>query len=90
MQNITLVIMALSLSAAQCCIAADVTPQAKATAHIHNYSAIHPTCIQWTDDCRSCDESGCSNIGIACQPNEVRCIERKSSGVEESQPPDKK
>jgi hypothetical protein len=40
-------------------------------------------CIEWTDDCRQCrraetDAISCSNIGIACQPKEIRCTLRKT------------
>jgi len=40
-------------------------------------------CIEWTDGCRGCrrddaDAISCSNIGIACQPQEIRCTLRKS------------
>jgi hypothetical protein len=36
------------------------------------------SCIEWTDGCRGCrrygpDDVSCSNIGIACQPKEIRC-----------------
>jgi len=39
-------------------------------------------CLEWNDTCVNCvrAQSGgdysCSNIGIACQPKEVRCIRR--------------
>jgi hypothetical protein len=38
-------------------------------------------CIEWTDECRHCvrseaDKIACSNIGIACQTKEIRCISR--------------
>jgi hypothetical protein len=40
------------------------------------------TCLAWTDQCRSCrreadDTVNCSNIGIACQPAEIRCTARR-------------
>jgi hypothetical protein len=50
--------------------------------HLHNYGRLDPTCIQWTDQCRTCSRSAdeqepsCSNIGISCQPKEVECLER--------------
>jgi hypothetical protein len=39
------------------------------------------TCIAWTDDCRACrreadNTASCSNIGIACQPAEIKCTAR--------------
>jgi hypothetical protein len=45
--------------------------------HVHNYGSLDSTCMRWTDQCRICSRSGCSNIGIACQPAEVECMERK-------------
>jgi hypothetical protein len=54
--------------------------------HVHNYGDIDSTCIRWTDQCRTCNrstsaqESICSNIGIACQPAEVECLERRQDG----------
>ena len=39
-------------------------------------------CLEWSDSCVNClrAQSGgdysCSNIAIACQPKEVRCIKR--------------
>jgi hypothetical protein len=40
------------------------------------------TCVAWTDSCRTClreadNTVSCSNIGIACQPAEVRCTARR-------------
>ena len=43
---------------------------------IHGYADRDPTCIAWTDGCRACTQAGCSNIGIACQPGEIRCTAR--------------
>jgi hypothetical protein len=52
--------------------------------HIFNYVDQDSTCIRWTDKCRTCNRSisadiVCSNIGIACQPTEVECLERRQS-----------
>jgi hypothetical protein len=52
----------------------------KTDAHVHNYGDLNRACLSWTDQCRSCrrDDSGnpvCSNIGFACQPVEVRCLQ---------------
>ncbi|MBN9582189.1 MAG: hypothetical protein J0G37_11920 [Afipia sp.] len=39
-----------------------------------------PNCTRWTDDCVICtrDPGGgpplCSNIGVACQPQAIRCL----------------
>ena len=46
--------------------------------HVHNYGEIDRSCLRWTDQCRICSRTGgCSNIGIACQPTEVECLERE-------------
>ena len=40
-----------------------------------------PSCVRWTDDCVNCARGAngeapvCSNIGTACQPKAIRCIE---------------
>lgn len=44
-----------------------------------------PQCLRWTDGCVSCtrsdikDKPACSNIGPACQPAEIRCIQSEPS-----------
>ena len=45
----------------------------KPDAHLFNYGRLNPSCQQWSDGCRVCTSGGCSNIGIACQPAEVKC-----------------
>jgi hypothetical protein len=46
--------------------------------HVHNYGEIDRSCLRWTDQCRICSRTGgCSNIGIACQPTEVECLEHE-------------
>jgi hypothetical protein len=39
-------------------------------------------CVAWTDGCVNCTrvkekQIECSNIGIACQPGRIRCLENK-------------
>jgi hypothetical protein len=53
--------------------------------HVFNYGDHDSSCIRWTDKCRTCNRGissdiVCSNIGIACQPAEVECLERQQSG----------
>jgi hypothetical protein len=50
--------------------------------HVSNYGRLNPSCQQWSDGCRTCTQAGCSNIGLACQPQEVKCLVPTS-------PPDK-
>ena len=52
--------------------------------HIFNYGDHGKTCIRWNDKCRTCNrnisaDTVCSNIGIACHPAEVECLERQQS-----------
>jgi hypothetical protein len=48
--------------------------------HVHNYGEIDRSCLRWTDQCRICSRAGgCSNIGIACQPAEVECLEHEQA-----------
>ena len=49
---------------------------------VHSYGRHNKDCLEWTDNCVKCarNQSGgdysCSNIGIACQPEEVKCVKR--------------
>jgi hypothetical protein len=42
-----------------------------------------PNCSRWTDECVNCSRAAegeaavCSNIGFACQPQAVRCLDRR-------------
>jgi hypothetical protein len=39
-----------------------------------------PNCARWTDECVNCTRGAdgeapvCSNVGIACQPKAIRCV----------------
>lgn len=54
-------------------------PADPSDAHVFNYGKAHPQCVRWSDDCRTCTTAGCSNIGIACQPGEVHCLDDKTA-----------
>lgn len=49
---------------------------------LHGYARAHKECAVWTDKCVNCwrEVTGgpysCSNIGIACQPGGVTCVQR--------------
>jgi hypothetical protein len=50
----------------------------RAEVHLHNYGEFDNACLAWTDGCRNCSrDAGCSNLGIACQPKEVTCLQKK-------------
>jgi hypothetical protein len=52
----------------------------RAEVHLHNYGEFDKACVAWTDGCRNCSRNaGCSNIGIACQPKAVTCLQYVSS-----------
>jgi hypothetical protein len=44
-----------------------------------------PNCSRWTDDCVNCTRGAegeapvCSNIGFACQPKAIRCLNPETS-----------
>jgi hypothetical protein len=63
------------------CLAADVelprkpAPAAALSVPIQRYGAQNPSCSRWTDGCIVCTPSGCSNIGIACQPTATVCTD---------------
>ena len=47
---------------------------------VQSYSDSNKSCTSWTDDCVTCKrdvgaELACSNIGITCQPKDVRCLD---------------
>jgi hypothetical protein len=70
----------LCLGALPC--SAEATPAPKAEPHVHNYGDVDQTCVRWTNECRICgwgkdNALACSNIGIACQPTKVRCLQRQ-------------
>jgi len=65
--------------------------------NIFNYGDVDKTCIHWTDGCRNCSRGAgqlpnCSNIGIACQPQDkVTCFGRTpDSAKPDSAPEDAK
>jgi hypothetical protein len=51
-----------------------------------------PNCSRWTDECVNCsrgsegDAPVCPNIGFACQPKPVRCLDRR---IPQSEPQQK-
>jgi hypothetical protein len=47
-----------------------------------------PSCIEWTNLCRICTlvdgTAACSNVGIACEPQPLRCIRHREGNKEET------
>jgi hypothetical protein len=58
---------------------AELTPGQAAPDWIQQYGSRNKDCLEWSDTCVNCvraqsgENFSCSNIGIACQPKEVRC-----------------
>jgi hypothetical protein len=61
---------------------AELTPGQASADWMQSYGQHNKDCLEWTDTCVNCvraqsgEEFSCSNIGIACQPKEVRCNRR--------------
>jgi hypothetical protein len=62
----------------------EAPPPKRVEIHVLNYGDIDTSCLRWTDQCRICTRGMCSNIGIACQPGKVGCLEHLQS-VEKDQ-----
>jgi hypothetical protein len=45
-----------------------------------------PNCKSFTDGCRTCSQTICSNIGIACQPKEWSCNDADPDAKSEVKP----
>ena len=61
---------------------AEATSAPKPEPQVHNYGDMDQSCGRWTDECRVCGRGtgsgpACSNIGIACQPSKIRCLQRQ-------------
>ena len=73
-----LVIISITIEATS----AELTPGQASADWMQGYGDRNKDCMEWTDTCVNCvrDQSSenfsCSNIGIACQPNEVTCVRR--------------
>jgi hypothetical protein len=61
---------------------AELTPGQAAADWVQEYGSRNKDCLEWSDTCVDCvraqpgENFNCSNIGIACQPKEVRCNRR--------------
>jgi hypothetical protein len=61
---------------------AELTPGQASADWAQSYGQRNKDCLEWTDTCVNCvraqsgENFSCSNIGIACQPKEVRCNRR--------------
>jgi hypothetical protein len=45
-----------------------------------------PNCKSFSDGCRTCSHTVCSNIGIACQPKEWSCNDANADPKPEAKP----
>lgn len=54
---------------------------------IQGYGRNDTSCLEWSDSCVSCrrnqpaEEFSCSNIGIACQPQNIKCLRRSAKSA---------
>jgi hypothetical protein len=48
-----------------------------------------PNCKSFTDGCRTCSPTVCSNIGIACQPKDWSCNDDNLNATPEAVPDEK-
>jgi hypothetical protein len=48
-----------------------------------------PNCKSFTDGCRTCSQTVCSNIGIACQPKDWSCNDDNLNAKPETKPDEK-
>jgi hypothetical protein len=61
---------------------AELRPGQAAADWAQEYGSDNKDCLEWSDTCVNCvraqtgENFSCSNIGIACQPKEVRCNRR--------------
>lgn len=46
---------------------------------VQGYGEHDKLCLEWTDSCVICSRSGCSNVGIACQPKQIVCSSRQAT-----------
>jgi hypothetical protein len=49
---------------------------------MHGFGDREPGCQEWTDMCHTCSRGTdlaltCSNVGIACQPQAIKCSRQK-------------
>lgn len=78
----TLVLAAATLGGdAPVRLAENAPSAASEEASIHGYGDANPTCLEWTDGCRTCSrpqggDMFCSNMPIACQPIAITCAAR--------------
>jgi hypothetical protein len=49
-----------------------------------------PNCKSFTDGCRTCSQTVCSNIGIACQPKDWSCNDDNPNAKPDEAAPDEK
>jgi len=61
---------------------AELPPGQASADWMQSYGEHNKDCLEWTNTCVNCvrDQSSknfsCSNIGIACQPKDVKCVRR--------------
>ncbi len=78
-------VLAINASASGLAVAADLTIPPRRTPADISVQKGPPNCRLWTDECVKCSRSGvgepstCSNIGVACQPKAISCLDPEAS-----------
>jgi hypothetical protein len=80
--HLTIVVATAACLAAGASFAADlaIPPRTAPDISVHKGPL---NCSRWTDECVNCSRAAegeaavCSNIGFACQPQAVRCLDRR-------------
>jgi hypothetical protein len=91
-QTTSLMVLAVALAWIAPATAADLSPPAlqppqplpastAPSASAGGFAPPDAACLEWTDGCRTCQrppagEIACSNVGIACVPQAMRCTRR--------------
>jgi hypothetical protein len=85
--SILVLLLLASLACSPTCAQSEDNNASQPDAHVSNYGCLNPSCQRWSDGCRVCTREGCSNIGTACQPAEVKCITPADSPDPKFDPP---
>jgi hypothetical protein len=87
--DLTIAIATAALLAAAAALAADLKILPRTAPEDVSVQQGPPNCQRWTDECVNCSRGGdgepsvCSNIGVACQPQAIRCL---SPAIPHSEP----
>ncbi|WP_375412212.1 hypothetical protein [uncultured Bradyrhizobium sp.] len=84
LSDLTIAIATAAFLAAGTSFAADLEIRPRVAPEDTSVHKGPPNCSRWTDECVNCSRGAegeapvCSNIGFACQPKLVRCLDRRA------------